>query len=723
MVANLLLTTVEDNHRHYAYWVDSSRGVTSIKNNHQHQLQLNSFPQLDQNNQPVIDPTTQQPVMLFQVIALPVQQGEHQHLVTSVFSYKKKIEKKKEDAYYIEKVKKNADKSKTYDDMFFTDNAKEAEKFRVLDQWNKDILAEMEDDQAALTIGLLNAQCDVVCGYQQQNFTDPKVIPIEGGDARTADIYDQLIKHILESNKYHFKKSEAFDDQLCIGRGFLDLKIDRSRDYRGEFKIDKFEWDDARLGPHNEKDGSDAKHGEKFKWISLDELKELYPDKADKLGEDFYGVSSGMTTGSFDIEPGRFDEGSTHPVTISKDVYRAGTNEVLVTESQWKEYRRIPVAFNMLDGLYQELIDISKADLDEIMTIEGIEKVEVVHEDIRVVAICGNTVLYTDVSELDEISIYPFYGKKYKEKFFGKFYEGLDMQKEVNFSHSYAVDSLNTSLKGATFYDESTFPDTEEEERFHEEGTKRGYTGKVTDISRRPVKDRGEDYPQGRVQLEQLSAEKLQQVTNINNAMLGIQNSANESNMLMLGRQKQALLGLQYLFTHQTMTEHRIVKALVRNIPKIYTPDRILRILDNRHMRNKFENIKGKNYSDYTKEELTQILANTDASQYDIEITESLASPTRKQYRFAIWKEIYAQSGGKYPIEWLIKISDDITDTEKNEFFAMLSQQTQATNEAEVTKIKTQGEYNLAQERMKQNANVPQVSEGNMGSNVQPPQG
>lgn len=704
MAAFLFNTSYDEGHQHFCLVDDQLQGITSAKKNHQHVIQVVSEPILMNNGKPVLDIQTQQPKMDHKVVAMPIEEGGHSHIVQKRFTYQKKKETIKTDDDYIRLALAYYQESSDWEEMYFAPKARICERYRCMDQWDPEVLRSLSPDRAALVVPIMNARLDILKGYQRQNSTDAKIIPNEDGDITKAAIYDQVIKHILESNEYREEEGLAFDDATDLGRGIITVKIDRTRDVRGEFLIEHFEWDHVRIGPHNKKNASDAEHAEKTKWVALDLLKQQYPDKAEDLESGYANVSSAFHESTFATGGMKNDINDDTGVSLFsyRQDYDFSKKRQRVVECQYKEHRRIPVAFSLEEGLHSRLPDINRADLDEIRTIPGIETVEEVETQIRIVIHAGPVLLSNEISDLDEISIFPTYAKKYKNKVLGKIAEAIDMQNLVNRTHSYQADVQNMSLKNVTVYSGETFDDEEEELNFLENGSKPNAAIKVANMDEIPKTIERQAIDVGSQRLQQDSIQLLHEVTNINSAMAG-QTSPYESNVAMLNKQRHGLMGNEYLFNNLAGMTKRMVRTIIRAIPKVYDAHRIKRILDNRHEQGKFLKLAEKPYDKFTEDDIMNLLEDLDVDKYDTSVTESPYSPTKRAYAKAQWFELKKYDGtNTIPLEFLIKLDDDIPEDQKRELFELLAQKAQGAQQGDIEKIKTQGQFNLAQEQMKQ---------------------
>jgi hypothetical protein len=648
-----------------------------------------------------VDPATGQPApkLIFKVTSAK----NHTHELTKNLDYQKKKSVDGEEREMITKVYEYLIESAAWMETGFFKVARECDKFRKLNQWDSTVLATMPADKAALVVPIVNAQLDILKGVQLQNKTEPTVLPGDTGDMRTADIQGQMIKNILEQNKYETIESRVFADQVDLGLGWATLDIDRKNDTRGKFKIGYYDWDNCMLSPFNELDGSDAQHGEKIKWFDVEALKVMFPDKADEIGK-FSSRGGIYPMGTDNIDSGNdIDAKYGTPTGFFNRLINKDKGLIKTIECQYKEHRSVPVVVNLENGLYEPLPDINSEELKKILTIEGVSKTIVPDEKIIVALVVGNVLLYQGVSELDRIGIFPAIGKKFKNIIFGKYAEALDMQKHINKSESRMADSENFSNDTKTYIDDETFTDPEEEQYFIENGNKDpGYVGKVGNTNKIPVRDIPARVPNQSMALDNNWRQRASDLTNV---QLANQVSPYESNIGMLNKQKTGLLGNEYLFVNNWIMTEAIVNTILKALPKVYaTSDRYFRVLDNRYKQGKFMRINKEDFSTYTEQDIEEVIKNYDPTAYDCKVAESSYSPTKMQYAFENWKDIYKQSGGRaeYMVDFLVKLDPSIPESQKQEFMQIKKQFYASQQQGDTGKIQEQGNQNVKLEIVKQ---------------------
>ncbi len=127
-------------------------------------------------------------------------------------------------------------------------------------------------------------------------------------------------------------------------------------------------------------------------------------------------------------------------------------------------------------------------------------------------------------------------------------------------------------------------------------------------------------------------------------------------------------------------------------IQQVYSPDRIVRIIMNKAMREQVEVGGQQAPQEGTPEAqvfygtIMELLQTEDLTKFDVAIGESAHNPTTKHSNFVIWAEM-AGKGIPVPPELLIELSD-LPDKEKVK--AAMQQMQEAQAEAESKKYKVE---------------------------------
>jgi len=102
-------------------------------------------------------------------------------------------------------------------------------RFYLGDQWEgADKTKLNEEGRPILTINKIRPVVKIIMGYQRQNQTDIRALPVEASDFAVTDVLNQTFKVILEPNGA-MAASLIFLDGLICGKGWGYLYLDNER--------------------------------------------------------------------------------------------------------------------------------------------------------------------------------------------------------------------------------------------------------------------------------------------------------------------------------------------------------------------------------------------------------------------------------------------------------------------------------------------------------------
>jgi hypothetical protein len=138
-------------------------------------------------------------------------------------------------------------------------------------------------------------------GFFRQHRYDIRYLPGADGTGtdEVADVLTALSKHIDSDNQTKAKDGEVWDDGIVTGRGYMDIRLDFSRNVLGEVRervLDNF-----AVYPDPEGDTVDTEtwgHVHHRRWLSLDDIKLIYGGiAAESLQEQSSGGPAGRQHG------------------------------------------------------------------------------------------------------------------------------------------------------------------------------------------------------------------------------------------------------------------------------------------------------------------------------------------------------------------------------------------------------------------------------------------
>ena len=185
----------------------------------------------------------------------------------------------------------------------YVDIALKCDEYYQGDQWDPDDAAMLEaEGRPALTINTILPTVNTILGEQSSRRADIKFKPRRGGTEDVAHTLNKLYMQIADNNKLDWVEQQVFSDGLIMdGRGYFDVRMDFSDHTEGEIRITAKDPLDILIDP-DAKDADPKTWNEVFetKWMTLDEIEELYGDKcAERL---LFVAENGMSFGPDSVE-------------------------------------------------------------------------------------------------------------------------------------------------------------------------------------------------------------------------------------------------------------------------------------------------------------------------------------------------------------------------------------------------------------------------------------
>ena len=673
----LTKTSINNDHYHLAYFNDAG-GITTTNDGHYHNVMA-----VPMENELVF-------------VIMPVsEQDPHDH---NIEEYVPNIKnKKKDDTDIIKRAYEIYDEALEYEQASL-DEGYEADEYYSNNQWDTENKNDLEDkNRACLTVNLIESKFDNLFGYQRQNRSELNYLPTEGGDQSACDIMRIWTKNVLELCYYQKEKSKVFEDLSITGKGVYNIYDYRDKnDIYGRPVVEKFNWDDVLFLPHEKEDLSDCDGFVKRKWYTKNKLKAMWPDKADTL---FSGGSDKPKGGwVWDREVNALKK---------KGAELTRENEYMVLEIQEKEYRTsYSVIFNGQDGYY--LDGWKESDIKSLKSIPDTVLIPLTDYSIRVSIIAPYTVLEDYYLDEDYFSLLPVYAKRRNGRYWGKVRGVVGLQDLINKTYSQFIDILNKVANYGYYYDQNTFISKKEEEAWKNNVSSPGFTAKVKDKNRVPVKEEGVRFPSEIVNAIALFNNTMREFLNINVEMQG-QDGGTQSGVVIRQKITQQLLGNDYLFDNLAFAEKYLGRILIKKFQKLNkaNPQRVMRLIINQANKDLI-NKKPFNIGEIEfdpKDELhvmaiMQLLENSDFERMDAIVSDSPYSPSAMIATYAMLVEM-AGRGESIPASAIVKIAP-IPEALKQEILEAMESQSQTQQKSEQSKNDTEIQKTLiaAQSKM-----------------------
>ncbi len=156
--------------------------------------------------------------------------------------------------------------------------------FYLGNQWSLEELAYLNNQRrSAFTYNKIRRLINLVQGYQRKNRLATVIKPVEGSSEETAEMFSDVMQHVMNSADGYEAISDAFKGGLTTGLSFLSPWIDyRDDPVSGDIKFHRDDWNAVIMDPFfTKKDLSDCSFLARRKFLSRTEVISLIPDKAD----------------------------------------------------------------------------------------------------------------------------------------------------------------------------------------------------------------------------------------------------------------------------------------------------------------------------------------------------------------------------------------------------------------------------------------------------------
>lgn len=665
-------------HKHIIYLPDDKNGMTTVNNGHSHEVKT------EENIIAAFNPAAPEQTLMRQtrLVVIPAADG-HTHDIKELEAEAVEAEVKETDKEVVEHLYKMRKKAQEFDSES-REAANDDEKFLTEDQWDASDRSEMAASQRpALTVNTAQSKMKALEGYQRNNRTDLKFYPVETGDTKATDIYNELAKITFERINYWQEETEAFRSASSVGLGVLYGYVDYEDDIKGWPKIIYIDWKKVYFGPHYRKDCSDLEFFTIEDAYSIEKIKSMYPEKAAEIDE---MISEKCSQSSVDsvTDDWMSDNGYWDMTTIN-DLNK--TVRVIEMQRYVYDTQYIFVDKTNTNNVIN-ITGLSKADYKSIESLPNVKVVARSNRKIRMTKVAGRVLLYDGYPETitNKFTLWPLYAEKDRDKWRGKIRFIKDLCRVNNKYISVGTDVLNKMNAYLWFIAENMFDRPEDMNDFIKNCNKPGYVSKVMDINNLPKREQGVKYP-GEIQAAmQFNLQLTDYIMNINPELMG-QRSTADSGVQELERKKAALLGNEYLFDNLSMVKKEIGRWLLHVFHKVYGPERIMRIINNYNQRVPMK-VGGQPLEKISKIEILQMIENDDPTNYDVIISETGQSVSQRMANFTLLSEL-AGKGLPIPAPLLLEFAP-LTDEQKQKAMDFIQQQMQMEQAREQAKQQTE---------------------------------
>jgi len=510
---------------------------------------------------------------------------------------------------------------------------------------------------------------NMVSGHQRKNRKSTIITPVENGDELAADQFTKIMYWINNQEGVLNTVSDSFHGALISGMNLLQVWVDyRSDPISGDIKVDNCSYNSFLMDPYFKKtDLSDCNAIWKRSFLTKKECISLLPERESEIKD---MQSRDSRDDKFEFMPESFNVGPKNLLTYDEFYYKDYRTQKMLVDTQtgetmeWKSENE--------DGLKRFL--------------QLYPQVTLINQDVptvRVSIVVQNRVMYDGPNPIG-IDRYPFVpvlgyfnpNIPYFDKRIQGMVRGLrDAQFLYNRRKVIELDILESQINSGWKYKENALVNPKD---VFLSGQGRGLALKedaqMTDVEQIVAPQ----VPPSMIQLSELLAREVQEISGVNEELLG--SAVDEkAGILSMLRQGAGLTTLQLLFDNLDISQKLLGKIMLDIVQNNFTPGKVKRIIEEEPAPQFYHKAFGK---------------------YDAAIEEGLNTTTQKQMQFAQLLQL-REAGVPIPDDVLIEAATiqnkkDLTESMEQ---AKQQQQEQAQMQMQAAIQEQQARTELAHSR------------------------
>jgi hypothetical protein len=344
-------------------------------------------------------------------------------------------------------------------------------------QWESEDLEYLRgQERPAFSFNLIKAKVNTFLGMYADAERTPTVAAAGGqpSDTLMSDVINAVKDQILNDAKYEGLKGRQLKTGSVAGECSLHIEIEPDPEGEGWVKVNLYRilpfelhWDIASVEP----DRSDARYLFWDRWLSKEEFKEAYPEKADewgvisKAGESYSGITDLEGFGEYSSDEwgttDDYDQGRHH-----RYYYDRRKNKVRVVRYEYVTYATKYYAVDGETGQKTEIEEGTRKRV-EMAAAMGVD-ISILEKRVEVVEVCefaGMTLLeeFDSAGPFDGFSIVPYCYEVDEETgtAYGFCRDLFDPQMEFNKGKSLEIEYLAQGTAPGVMAEQDTIPDEE----------------------------------------------------------------------------------------------------------------------------------------------------------------------------------------------------------------------------------------------------------------------
>lgn len=462
--------------------------------------------------------------------------------------------------------------------------AKRCDAFYRGSQWDAEDVATLDDQgRPALTINTILPTINAVIGEQSTRRADVQFKPRGSGMQDVADVLTKVYGQIADNNKLDWVESTVFSDGLIQDRGWFDVRIDFDDHIQGEVRVTSKDPLDILIDP-DAKDYDPKSWNEIFetKWMSLDEIEELYGQKkADQLRIISENGSS-LGHDSMEYEETRY--GDTEDTFFGQEYAADPENartlrRIRVIERQHYKLKDCTFYIDPVTGDERPVpYNWSKKKQTGFADQYGLLIAKKKKRMVRWSVTADTTVLHDDWSPYSHFTLVPYFPYFRRGRPFGMVRNLLSPQEQLNKISSQELHIVNTTANSGWVVEGGSLSGMTADD-LEEHGAETGLVLEYNRGSTPPAKIQPNQIPTGLDRIAMKAANNIKAISGISDSMLGT-DSPEVSGVAIQAKQNRGAMQIQVPLDNLQKTRLYLAEKILNLVQMYYTEERIVQITD-----------------------------------------------------------------------------------------------------------------------------------------------
>jgi hypothetical protein len=486
-------------------------------------------------------------------------------------------------------------------------SAMEEERFYAGDQWSEEDRLKLEQEgRPVITFNRMIKFINVIAGMELQNRQEVRYIPTEVNDAGFAETMTTTAQWARSKCNAEDEESEAFQDCIKIGMGWIETRIDFEEDIDGQIMIERVSPYEMLWDKNAQKNNlTDARWVAHIKHIPVKEFNELWPDADPEIGDFWDGD-----------DPELHNANPQYNYKYKEGEAQGQANHGLVSVVQYQYWRRERIyRYRDVDGKIKEANEQDFAKIKPILDEMGARYVRQYRRVYRQCILNGENLLEKGDCPTNEFSFNAITGlkDKYNNYWFGMMRLLMDPQRWSNKWFSQLLHIINSNAKGGIIVEDGVLSDPKEamDNWARPDSITFVNPGKLDRIRDKPAPT----FPAGIDRVLQYALQAFTDVTGVNAEVLGMVDR-NQPGVLEQHRKESVYGQLQQFFDalrHYRKLQGRVLANFIREYIADDDGSRIIRIVGD----------DGVKY--------VPLLKNDVSLKYDVMIGDSPTAPNQRE--------------------------------------------------------------------------------------------